>query len=117
MEIEIEIIKELPVEQINDFEEKVVYDIAVFTREFTKGANAFPYLTGELQRQEIAAPIVGSNKEYGLAPGVDYATKVWTFQHPKWTNPDTQPQWYYSVFDKNTTTIVNQAVNTALKEI
>lgn len=117
MNIEIEITKELPVKQINNFEDRTVYNCAVFTREFTKGANAFPYLTGNLQRHEIAAPIIGSNKDYGLSSGVDYAKYVWKMNDVKWTNPNTQPQWYYSIFTKRTDTIVNQAVNTALKEI
>ena len=117
MNVEVQIIKELPVKQIEQFEDKTTYNCAVFTREHTKNANAYPYLSGELSRQEIAAPIVGSNKDYGLAPGVDYATKVWGYTNPKWTNPDTQPQWYYSVFNKDGYTIIDQAVNTALKEI
>lgn len=117
MDIEIEIIKGIPVEQIENFEDKTVYNCAVFTREYTKNANAFPYLTGELARQEIASAIIGSNKEYGLSTGVDYAVNVWKMENPKWTNPNTQPQWYYSVFNKNGGTIVHQAVSSALKEI
>lgn len=117
MDIEVKITKELPVKQIDQFEDKTIYNCAVLTREFTKGANAFPYLTGELSRQEIAAPIIGSNKEYGLATGVDYAKKVWGYTNPKWTNPDTQPQWYYSVYEKRSGVIINQAVVSALKEI
>ena len=42
-----------------------------------KGLRAFPYLSGELERQEIAEPITGSNKEYGLRVQVDYAKRVY----------------------------------------
>lgn len=117
MEVELEIVKDIPVKQINEFEEKTIYNCAVFTREFTKNRNAYPYLSGELARQEIASSIIGSNKEYGLTSGTDYATKVWKMNNVKWTNPSTQPQWYKSVFNRNVGEIVHQAVNTALKEI
>lgn len=117
MNIEIEIIKGIPVEQIEKFEDKTVYNCAVMTRELTKGSNAFPYLTGNLQRSEIAEPIIGSNKEYGLSSGVDYAVAVWKKTNVNWTNPNTQPQWYKSIFDKHAGTIVSGAVIKAKGEI
>ena len=117
MEIEVEIIKELPEKQIDSFMDKTIYNMAVITREYTKGANAYPYLTGELSRQEVALPIEGSNKEYGLGTGVDYASKVWTYTNVKWTNPKTQPQWYFSVFGKNKQSITQESINRAIKEV
>lgn len=117
MQVEIEIIKGLPVKQIQSFEDKTVYNCAVFTREMTKGSNAYPYLTGKLSRSEIAAPIVGSNKSYGLTAGVDYAVDVWGYTNVHWTNPSTQPQWYKSIFDRHGGIIVSSAVVHANKEI
>ena len=117
MKVEIEIVKDLPKAQINQFEDKVVYDIALYTREFTKNSNAFPYLTGELMRSEVALPIMGSNKSYGLGAGVDYAKYVWKMENVNWTNPDTEKQWYYSEFEKHHANIVSMAVSSALKEI
>ena len=117
MNIEIEIIKPIPKDQINSFCDKTVYNTAVLTREETKSADAYPYLTGELQRSEISAPIVGSNKEYGLEAGVDYAKKVWGYENVNWTNPDTKPQWYYSIYREHEATIVSEAVSRTLKEI
>lgn len=117
MEIEIEIVKELPVKQIDNFMDKTVYNCVALTREFTKNQEAYPYLSGELSRQEISLPIEGSNKEYSLGAGVSYATKVYSYTNAKWTNPKTQPQWYFSVFDKSKDTIVNQAINRAIKEV
>jgi hypothetical protein len=117
MNIEIKMVKEIPKKQIKIFEDKVVYDTAVLTREYTKGASAFPRLTGELDRQEIASSIVGSNAEYGLTAGVDYARYVWKMKDVDWTNKSTQPQWYFTTFKNHAEKIVNQAVSTALKEI
>lgn len=117
MKIEVEVIKELPVKQINQFEDRTVYNTAVVTREYTKGANAYPYLTGNLRRNEVSAAISGSDKVYGLVAGVDYAKYVWDKTNVNWTNSSTQPQWYYSVFRRQGVSIVGNAVSRALKEI
>jgi hypothetical protein len=117
MNIEVKWIKEIPKKQIDNFTDRVVYDVAVLTREYTKGTSAFPRLTGELERQEIATPIVGSNKEYGLSAGVKYAGYVWKMKDVSWTNKSTKPQWYYTQFKNDAEKIVNQAVLTAKKEI
>lgn len=117
MNIEIKWEKEIPVKQINTFEDRVVYNCAVYTREYAKNTDAFPHLTGELERQEIAAPIVGSNKSYGLTAGVDYAKYVWRMKSPNWTNKATKQQWYYTQFKNDAEKIVNQAVSSSLKEI
>lgn len=117
MKIDVEIIKGLPIDQIEMFEDRTVYNVAVETREMAKGLRAFPYLTGELERQEIAEPITGSNKEYGLSAGVDYAKRVYNYNKAKWTNTNTEYQWYHTVYEKNYASIVNNAREKALKEI
>lgn len=117
MNIEVKIIKEIPKKQINQFEDRVVYNTAVLTREYTKSANAYPYRTGKLQQSEVSAPVIGTNKNYGLTAGTNYAPRLWNMTKVNWTNPSTQNQWYKSVFTKNTQTIVQNAVSRALKEI
>ena len=101
MKFSLEWIKELPIEQIRQFEDKVVYNCALYTREFTKNANAYPYLTGELMRSEVALPVDKlGNQEYGLRSGVSYAMDVWKKSNVNWTNPSTEPQWYFNVYRK-----------------
>lgn len=117
MNIEINFIKDIPTEQIDKFEDKVVYNTAVFTRESTKSANAYPYLSGNLRRSEVSAPISGNDKEYGLQAGTDYAKYVWNMTNVNWTNSNTEPQWYFNVFRKRAAIIVAGAVVKALKEI
>lgn len=117
MNVSVEWVKKIPKEQIERFEDRVVYDVALYTREYTKGTTSFPRLTGELERQEIAAPIVGSNKEYGLTAGVDYAKYVWRMNNPNWTNKSTKPQWYYTNYKNHKEKIISQAITAALKEI
>ena len=117
MNIEIDIIKGIPVEQINKFEDKVVYNTAVFTREYVKGRNAYPYRTGELRRQEVASPILGSNQSYSLEAGVSYGKTVYNYTNVKWTNPSTLPQWYYTAFRQKGAVLLTDAVLKAKKEI
>lgn len=117
MEVSVEIIKGIPKDQIEHFEDRVVYDVAVVTREYVKSRDMYPYLTGTLAREEIASPIVGSNKEYGLTAGVDYAKYVWRMKDVSWTNPKTKPQWYYNAFNEKGAGLLVNAVLRAKKEI
>lgn len=117
IEIEIDLVKPIPKEQLEKFEDRVIYNVAVNTREYTKSSDAYPYLSGELQRSEIAAPIVGSDKVYGLDRGVDYASAVYKYENAKWTNKKTQPHWYMTNFKNQGNTIIHNAVASALKEV
>lgn len=117
MNVDVRIVKGIPLEQIETFEDKTVYNCALLTRETAKNLRAFPYLTGELERQEISAPITGSKKTYGLSAGVDYAMYVWKMNNVNWTNPNTQAQWYYSVYNKEGASITTDAVVRAIKEL
>lgn len=117
MQFEVIIKKDIPKEQIEKFEDKVVYNMAVSTREYVKSKNGFPYLTGKLKSTEIAAPIIGGNKNYELTAGVDYATKVWNYTNVNWTNPSTIPKWYFTAFKDKGTVLTSNAVVKALKEI
>ena len=117
MKVTFKWVKPLPIKDINRFEDRVVYNCAVYTREYTKGTSAFPHLSGTLERTEIAAPIVGFDKTYGLSSGVDYAKYVWNMKNVQWTNKATKPQWYYTQFKNDKEKIIAQAVSSALKEI
>lgn len=115
MNVEIEIVKGIPVEQIEQFEDRVVYNTAVLTREETKSLNAFPQLSGTLMREELAQQIIGSNKEYGLGSGTSYAKRVYNYENVNWTNKATIPHWYFGVFNKNGDMILSNAIGRSLK--
>ena len=117
MEITIDIKKGIPVEQIEKFEDRVVYNAAITTREYTKSRKGYPYLTGKLQASEVAAPILGANKEYSLLSGVDYAVYVYAMEGVNWTNPSTQQHWYYTNFNNKGALLLLDAVMRAKKEI
>lgn len=115
MNVEVKIVKGIPVQQIEQFEDRVVYNTAVLTREETKTLNAFPQLTGTLMREELSQQINGSNKEYGLASGTSYAKAVYKYENVNWTNKSTLPHWYKSVFSKSGEIIIANSVVRALK--
>ena len=114
---EVKIIKDIPKKQIDFFEDRVVYNTAVLTREYTTGARAYPYLSGKLEMAESGSNITGSKKEYGLLAGVDYAKYVYRMKNPHWTNKSTLPQWYHTAFKARSKSIVSEAVAHSLKEI
>lgn len=117
MNIEVKIIRGIPKDQINKFEDRVVYNTAVATREYVKGRHGYPYRTGELQRSEIASPILGSNKTYELTSGVGYGKTVYNYTNVNWTNPSTIPQWYYNAFRQKGALLLTNAVIKAKGEI
>lgn len=121
MNIEFEIIKDIPVQQISKFENQTIKNVATLTRDETKSKEAFPHLTGELERTESTSePINLGDLEYGLSAGVEYAFDVWKMP-PKpetdWTNDNTEAQWYETIYKKHKGTIVQTAIITALRSI
>ena len=115
--INVETLKDIPEKELKIYEDKVVYYTAVETREYTKGMNAYPELSGDLKRNEIASAITGGNAEYNLLAGVDYAKYVWKMNKVDWTNKATIPQWYYNVYRKKQATILESAKQKAGADI
>lgn len=114
--LDTKIIKDIPEKEISTFEDKVVYYAAMYTREYTKNMNAYPELTGELRKQEIKAPITGSNGVYELLDGTTYAKYVYKMDDVKWTNQSTIPQWYDNVYKRKQNLIIEKSKQAALKE-
>ena len=118
VQVKVKVIKDIPTKQIKTFEDRQIYNTAAITREFTKGAGAYPRLTGELARQEMRTPIIKlDDSSYGLLRGTPYATYVWKMTDVKWTNPMTKPQWYSTIYRQKETVIVDMAVERALGEL
>lgn len=117
--VDVQIVKDIPTEQIKKWQDKVVYGMARATLDITNSARYFPYLTGALNQGSMAMGVQGSNGTYEIgATGVNYAPKVWTYgERTNWTNPNTLPQWYISAFEKHRTEIVDVAVKNAESEL
>lgn len=101
-QISFKVVKPLPVKEISNWEDKVVFGIARATLDFTNSRRHFPYLSGELNRASMSEGVVRETKgTYHLgARGVEYAPKVWNYKNVNWTNKQTLPQWYKSVYEK-----------------
>lgn len=101
-QISFKVVKPLPVKEISNWEDKVVYGIARATLDFTNTRHHFPYLSGELNRASMSEGVVQETKgTYHLgARGVEYAPKVWNYNNVNWTNKQTIPQWYKGVYNK-----------------
>ena len=111
--IEFKVVKPMPVKEINNYMDKIVFAIARATLDFTNTGHRFPYLTGELNISSMAEDVVKESfGTYHLgARGVDYAPKVWNYpQSTNWTNPNTYAKWYETEFEKDKTIIVNSAI-------
>lgn len=118
-QVEVKIVKDLPVEQLKKWEDKVVMGIARATLDITNSSHYFPYRSGALNQGSMAMGVRGSNATYELgATGVSYAPRVWQFgSNTKWTNPSTLPQWYISAFQKHRTEIIQLALKNAESEL
>lgn len=120
--VEVKIIKDLPVEQLRKWQDKVVYGMARQTLDFTNNKNYFPHLSGDLQRASMSAGVIDlGNMTYGLSydEGVAYYTKyVWKMgEGTHWTNDNTLPKWYVSAFSRHKTEIVQLAIKNAESEL
>lgn len=117
--VSVEIKRDLPIDQLKKWQDKVIYSMARATLDFTNSANHFPYRTGELNRASMAQGVEGNNGTYFLgARGVNYAPRVWEYgPNTNWTNSKTLPQWYTSVFSKYKNEIVNLAIKNSESEL
>ena len=115
--VKIEIPRELPVKQLKQYVDDVVFFTARAVLDLTNSKQRFPYLTGELNRASMAEGVVKEKRgTYHLgARGVDYAPKVWTYPQKgtNWTNPNTYAQWYVTEYKNEKELITQRAISQA----
>lgn len=115
--VKVEMPKKLPVKELAQYCDIVVFNVARATLDFTNTGEHFPYLTGELNRASMAEGVVKeSYATYHVgAEGVDYAPAVWKYPQKgtNWTNPNTYAQWYVTQFKEKKELILQRAVSTA----
>ena len=119
-QISFKVIKPMPVKEISNWEDKVVYGIARATLDFTNTTRAFPYLTGNLQRASMSEGVRSKEKGtyYIGAYNVPYGRTVWNYgSKTNWTNKSTLPQWYKSVYQKYMNEINSIALKNAESEL
>lgn len=118
--VKVEMPKELPVKELAQYCDDVVFNVARATLDFTNSKGHFPYLTGELNRASMAEGVVKeSYATYHVgASGVSYAPAVWKYpQNTNWTNPNTYAQWFITEFKNDKELIMNQAVSRAKSKL
>ena len=116
--ISFKVIKPMPVKEIKEWEDVVVFGIARATLDFTNQRHHFPYLTGKLETASMDEGAVQETKgTYHLgARGVEYAPKVWNYgASTNWTNPNTLPKWYNATYNKYRNEINEAALKNAEK--
>ena len=115
MRCDVSWIKELPVREINGFENEVVYRTARMTLDFT--IPHIPYRTGDLNKSSLAFGVQGQDKVYSLGAGVPYAKYVWNFNQEttNWTNPRSYSQWFLTEFKNQKETILGNSVTASYK--
>lgn len=117
--IQVEMVKELPAEELAQYCDDVVFNVARATLDFTNTGEHFPRDTKELQNASMAEGVVKeSYATYHVgAEGVDYAPYVWKMsQDVHWTNPNTYAQWYVTQFKEKKELIIDKAVSMAKKK-
>lgn len=119
--VDVEIIEDLPVDKINKYIDLVVYGVARNTLDYTASENRFPYLTGNLQESAIAEGVrQESDKVYYLgAEGADYAVYVWDMpqETTNWTNTDTYSKWYVTTYKNKKEIITQLALDNAIRSV
>lgn len=117
--IQVEMVKELPAEELAQYCDDVVFNVARATLDFTNTGEHFPHLTGDLQNASMAEGVVKeSYATYHVgAEGVNYALAVWKMsQDVHWTNPNTYAQWYVTQFKEKKELIIDKAVSMTKKK-
>ena len=116
MSVNVSWIKELPIKEIEGFENDVVYRTARMTLDFT--IPHIPYLTGRLRNSSLAFGVQGQDKVYSLGAEVDYAKYVWNYDQEttNWTNPRSYSKWFYTEFKNQKETILSNAVSNSYKK-
>ena len=116
IKIDVEIVKNLPINELNAYIDNTVYNIARVTLDFT--GPHIPHLSGDMERAIASYGVQGSNKEYTLGDNItNYSQIVWNYPQNRtnWTNPRSYSKWFITEFKNQKDVIVNRAVTSAKK--
>ena len=120
IKVEVQILKDLPVDEIEEYMDLTIYGVARATMDYTLSDNRFPYRTGNLQRSSMAHD-PRKEKEYTYCLDVpaeaDYAKYVWNMENVNWTNLDTYSKWFETVYKEKKDIITQNAVNNAIRSV
>jgi hypothetical protein len=111
------IIKKLPIDKLNEFTDRVVYNTADITLQRTEPH--IPVRSKHMYDDIFARGVQGHNKVYTLGVNeTPYAKYVWKMpQSTDWTNKRSYAKWFITEFRNEQEKIMNMAVNRAMKVI
>jgi len=118
IKVEVEMLKDLPIKELDRYIDYTVYNIARITLDYT--APHIPYLSGDMEHAIASYGVRGSNKEYTLGDNTtDYSLYVWNYPQSStnWTNPRSYSKWFITEFKNRKELIVQNAVNNAKRGI
>lgn len=110
--VQVEVVKDMPWGQINQYIDNTVYNIARKTLDYT--APHIPYNTHTMELAIAGYGVRGSGREYTLGDDItNYSKYVWNYPQKgtNWTNPNSLSQWFMQGFKRYQTQIVSDAVN------
>ena len=84
--------------KLKNANDKVVYAIARQTLDMVGSSKATAYLTGETERSMYARGVQKDSQGYYIGNFTDYASRVYAMDRANWTNPQTQPHWFHSIW-------------------
>ena len=120
VDVEVKIIKDLPIEELQKYVDLTIYGVARGTMDYTASDNRFPKRTGNLQMSSMAHdPRKENNGVYCLdVPAeAEYAKYVWNMENVNWTNPETYAKWFITVYQEKKDIITHNAVENAIRSV
>ena len=114
--VQVEVIKDMPWSQINQYIDNTVYNIARKTLDYT--APHIPRLSGDMERAIAGYGVRGSGREYTLGDNItNYSKIVWNYPQKgtNWTNPNSYSEWFMQGFKRYENQIVSSAINETKK--
>lgn len=101
----------------NRYTDLIVFGVASRTLDLTSQESRFPRKTGNLAHKSM---VQRTRKEADCVycldnpEGAEYAKYVWNMENVNWTNPNTYPQWFATVYQNNKELITEYAVSQAI---
>ena len=95
-------------EELQGVSDKILYATARMTLDYADPH--IPFNTGKMEKTSMRQGVQGSKGKYYIGSYTDYASKVWGYNNVNWTNPDTYPQWFKTIYNEKGKTILQNAI-------
>ena len=97
-------------EKLANASDKCLYAIARQTLDFIGSSKATAYKTGETERTMYAQGVQPDADGYHIGNYTDYAENVYWKKSANWTNPQTRPQWFHTIWKEQGELITDNCI-------